>query len=171
MDFREEQSAKRLIVQSGGGVVLRSMTKFYAIPGLRLGYAIGSDGVIGRCVAYQEPWSVNTPAQIAGLASLADVGYRERTIRYVAAERDALTAALAALPGLTPWPSAANYILVGIENGLTASALRARLLSSRILIRDCSNFLGLDERFFRVAVRTGGENRGLLAALEEVLRG
>jgi threonine-phosphate decarboxylase len=99
------------------------------------------------------------------------VGYRERTIRYVAAERDALTAALAALPGLTPWPSAANYILVGIENGLTASALRARLLSSRILIRDCSNFLGLDERFFRVAVRTGGENRGLLAALEEVLRG
>lgn len=169
MDFHEEESAKRMLCGSGGGIVLRSMTKFYAIPGLRLGYALGAEDVIRRCSEFLEPWSVNTPAQIAGVASLADPGYRERTIRYVTAERDALAAGLASLPGLQPFPSAANYLLVEMDNGLTAAALRDRLLAGRIIIRDCSNFEGLDGRFFRVAVRTGEENSRLLNALAEVL--
>ena len=170
MDFCEGASAKGLFAESGGGIVLRSMTKFYAIPGLRLGYAVGHADIIRRCAENLEPWSVNTPAQIAGVASLADGGYRERTVRYVSMERDALALGLAALPGLVPFLSAANYLLVEIRNGYSAADLRKRLLEKRILIRDCSNFQGLDGRFFRVAVRTGEENRLLLAALGEALQ-
>ncbi len=169
MDFHEEESAKGMLCGSGGGIVLRSMTKFYAIPGLRLGYGLGAEDVIRRCADLLEPWSVNTPAQIAGVASLADAGYRERTVRYVNAERDILAAGLASLPGLKPFPSAANYLLVELVNGMTAAGLRDALLRRRIMIRDCSNFTGLDGRFFRVAVRGGEENRRLLMALAEVL--
>jgi len=169
MDFCEEESAKGLITASGGGVVLRSLTKFHAIPGLRLGYAVGEADFIGRCAGMMDPWSVNTLAQTAGIAALADTGYRERTLRLVSAERDTLFRGLSALPGLKPLPSAANYLLVEICCGFSAEALRDRLLTRRILIRDCSNYQGLDHRFFRVAVRTGEENRRLLTALSEVL--
>lgn len=170
MDFREGESAKGLIAESGGGIVLRSMTKFFAIPGLRLGYAIGHVDVIRQCADQLEPWSVNTPAQIAGVASLADAGYRERTVRSVSTERAALAQGLADLPGLAPFPSAANYLLVEMRNGFTAAELKSRLLDKRILIRDCSNYRGLDGRYFRVAVRSKEENRRLLDALGEVLQ-
>lgn len=170
MDFCEGESAKGLLAESGGGIVLRSMTKFFAIPGLRLGYAVGHADVIRLCRENLEPWSVNTPAQIAGVASLVDSDYRERTVRYVSTERDALARGLAELPGLTPFRSVANYLLVEMRNGHNAAELRNRLLEKRILIRDCSNFNGLDGRFFRVAVRTGEENSFLLVALAEVLQ-
>lgn len=169
MDFCEEASAKGLFAESGGGIVLRSMTKFYAIPGLRLGYAVGDAELIRCCAESLEPWSVNTPAQVAGVASLASDGYRERTLGYVSAEREALARGLAELPGLKPFPSAANFLLVEMRIDLTAAELRSRLLEKRILIRDCANFQGLDGRFFRIAVRTTEENRRLLAALAEVL--
>jgi threonine-phosphate decarboxylase len=169
MDFCEENSAKELVAESGGGIVLRSMTKFYAIPGLRLGYAVAREDVIRLCSENLEPWSVNTPAQVAGVASLADADYRKRTISYVSAERNALAQGLAGLPGLMPFRSAANYLLVEMEHGLTSAELRSELLKKRILIRDCANFQGLSGCFFRVAVRTGEENRRLLAALAEVL--
>lgn len=169
MDFREEESAKGMLCERGGGIVLRSMTKFYAIPGLRLGYAMASVEIIRRCSERLEPWSVNTAAQIAGVASLADARYRERTIRSANAERDALAAGLAALPGLVPFPSAANYLLVEIHAGAGAAELRSALLPKGIIIRDCSNYIGLDESFFRVAVSSREDNCRLLTALAETL--
>jgi len=169
MDFCEEESAKRVICAGAGGIILRSMTKFYAIPGLRLGYAMGPAEVIERCSALLEPWSVNTPAQVAGVASLADPEYHALTIRYCAEQRSFLARGLSSLPGLKPCPSVANYLLVELRNGLSAAELRGELVRKRILIRDCSNFVGLDGRFFRVAVHGRDDNRRLLAALAEVL--
>lgn len=168
MDFCEEESCKDAIVKGERGIILRSMTKFYALPGLRLGYAIGAGKLIGCLQELSAPWSVNTFAQMAGLASLADVGYRERTLQLVATERDFLTARLSAIAGLVPYPSAANYLLVEIENGIAAAKLQARLMAEHILIRNCDNFVGLAERFFRVAVRGRQENERLLAALGSV---
>ena len=168
IDFREEQSAKHLLIQ-GGGMVLRSMTKFFAIPGLRLGYALGTADVIRRLKALQGPWSVNTLAQAAGIAALADVTFRNRTLELVRKETEFLLAGLASFPALTVFPTAANYLLVKIGNGISAGELRDRLLLQRILIRDCGNFEGLDGSFFRIAVRTRPENIGLLAAVRTVL--
>ena len=169
MDFCEEESAKHIIVK-GGGVVLRSMTKFFAIPGLRLGYALGSASVIAGLAALREPWSVNTPAQAAGIAALSDHDYRQRTMRFVSVERAFLAAGLAALAGCKPYPAAANYLLVEIKGGPPAAGLRERLLGRGILIRDCSTFHGLDDRFFRVAVRRREENERLVEQLAKVLR-
>ena len=168
IDFCEEESATPLVAQGDGAVVLRSMTKFYAIPGLRLGYAVGSEEVIARLSFLREPWSVNTLAQAAGLACLADTDYPARTRALVERERARLSAGIGALPRLAAYPSAANYLLVRIDAGPTARELAGRLLVERVLIRDCSSFRGLSERFFRVAVRGAGENMRLLDLLGKV---
>lgn len=171
MDFCEESSAKDLVIGSGAGVVLRSMTKFYAFPGLRLGYALAAVPLAQRLAALRLPWGVNTLAQAAGIAALADGGHGARTIACVAAERAFLTAGLAKLPGVRLYPGAANYLLGRLEDGLTAASLQVRLLTSRILIRNCANFPGLGDSFFRVAVRSREENERLLAALEGAMSG
>ena len=100
---------------------------------------------------------------------MADDSYRERTLGFIAREREFLTTELAALPGLRPYPSAANYLLVELVSGLSATTIRDRLFPGRILIRDCANFPGLSDRFFRVAVRGHEENQQLLSALAEVV--
>jgi threonine-phosphate decarboxylase len=169
MDFCEEGSAKRLAAEGEGIIVLRSLTKFYALPGLRLGCAIGPPPLIARLAELQEPWSVNTCAQAAGIASLADPAYAAASRQLVATERTRLQAGLAALPWLRPFPAAANYLLVEAVRGPSAGELAGRLLAERILIRDCGNFAGLDDRFFRVAVRGRQENDRLLAALAAVV--
>jgi threonine-phosphate decarboxylase len=165
IDFCEEDSAKDLIGGYGRAVLLRSMTKFFAIPGLRLGYAIGAPETIEAIGSLQNPWSVNTAAQVAGIASLCDPDYCEHTRNYVAAERDRLASALAGLPGLDVFPSHANYLLVQIRKGPSAAELRCRLLEKGILIRVCGNFEGLDGSFFRVAVRLREENERLVELL------
>lgn len=170
MDFCEEQSAKHFASSHEGILLLRSMTKFHALPGLRLGYAVGSEGIIERLKQIREPWSVNTPAQAAGLASLADVEYAATTRKVIAAERQHLSAGLAAIPGLRPYPSAANFLLVEIVRGPTAEELARRLITEHILIRDCANFNGLDDSFFRVAVRGREENGRLMAALSSAIK-
>jgi threonine-phosphate decarboxylase len=170
MDFCEEESAKHMASASGGIIVLRSMTKFHAMPGLRLGYCVGSKENIERIASIREPWSVNTPAQAAGLASLADPEYAAATRRMMAAERQHLMAGLAAIPGLRPFPSSANFILVQIVHGPATGELAERLMVERILIRNCANFMGLDDRFFRVAVRGRGENERLLGALASAMK-
>jgi threonine-phosphate decarboxylase len=169
IDFCEEDSAKDLVGGFERAVLLRSMTKFFAIPGLRLGYAIGAPGTISAIAALQDPWSVNTAAQVAGIASLSDSAYCERTRSYVAGERDRLASALAGFPMLRAFPSRANYLLVQILNDCSASELRSRLLEKGVLIRDCSNFQGLDGSFFRVAVRLGEENDRLVELLRQEL--
>lgn len=172
IDFCPEQSAVHLLLSEPQAVILRSLTKFFAMPGLRLGYALAHPGVSRQLAALREPWSVNVLAQAAGLAALADVDFRCRTLALVREEAAFLCAGLQSIPGLCPYPAAANYLLVRIDSSLsvTAAALRNRLLERRILIRDCANFPGLDPNYFRVAVRTRGENLQLLDELQLVFR-
>jgi threonine-phosphate decarboxylase len=169
IDFCEKDSAKDLIGGYGRAVLLRSMTKFFAIPGLRLGYAIAASETIEAIGTLQDPWSVNTAAQVAGIASLGDPDYCEHTRNYVTAERDRMASALAGLPGLDIFPSRANYLLVQIRKGPSAAELRSKLLGKGVLIRDCGNFEGLDGSFFRVAVRLREENERLVELLGEEL--
>jgi threonine-phosphate decarboxylase len=166
MDFCEEESAKLLAAENGGILILRSMTKFYAMPGLRLGYAIASESMTGVVSALREPWSVNTLAQAAGFASLAATGYGEATRRVIEEERNYLCHRLSAIPELKPYPSAANFLLLEILNGDRSGEVYMKLaLEHHILIRDCANFIGLNDRFIRVAVRGREENDRLIAAL------
>ena len=171
IDFVEEASFKTRLAQFPRVLILRSFTKFFAIPGMRLGYLLGAAALIDRLAAVQEPWSVNTLAQAMGRACLRDADYMDRSRALVRREREYLMEGLKALPGLQPFPSAVNYLLVKLTRpDFTAASLQKALLSRKIVIRDASNFRGLDERFLRVAVRGREENQRLLNALEHCLR-
>lgn len=170
VDFVEGASLKTYLRHFPRLLILRSFTKFFAIPGLRLGYLLGAPDLIARLAAVKEPWSVNTLSQAAGRACLQDQEYMHRTRSLVAAERQYLLDGLKALPGLKPFPGAANYLLVKLAKpGWTARSLREKLVEHGLIIRDASNFAGLDERYFRVAVRLREENDRLLAALTACL--
>ncbi len=170
VDFVEAASMKTYLRRFPRLLILRSFTKFFGIPGMRLGCVLGAPELIGRLAAAQEPWSVNTMAQVMGRACLADVEYMRQSRALIAGEREFLLQGLRALPGLAPFPSVVNYLLVKLTRpGASAARLQRRMLAHRIVIRDASNFRGLDERFFRIAVRSREENVRLLKALQECL--
>ncbi|MBU4120150.1 MAG: cobyric acid synthase [Proteobacteria bacterium] len=151
-------------------IVLRSLTKFYAIPGLRLGGIVADREIIRRLRAIAPPWSVNTLAQAVGAAALRDVEYAEETRRFVRERRAELTGELQAIPGLAVYPGTANFLLIRIDRGdVSAPELARRLLADGIAIRVCDNFAGLDQRFFRVAVRTADENGRFCDSLRKAL--
>jgi threonine-phosphate decarboxylase len=146
-------------------LLLRSMTKLYAIPGLRLGYLLGSAATVGRIGELQPPWSVNALA--AGLVAplLADREYLARTRAWLDAERPWLQGELEAL-GLNVVPSHANFLLFQDLHGGPMPALLEHLLArSGILARHTHNFIGLDGAWLRVAVRSRPENRALVEAI------
>jgi cobyric acid synthase CobQ/L-threonine-O-3-phosphate decarboxylase len=156
-------------------IVIRSLTKFYAIPGLRLGFAAASPATAGLLRQHVMPWTVNSLAQAVGKAMLADNDYSEKSRRFVDQRRLELKRDLEEIPGLRVFPGEANYLLVKLErSGLTARQLADRLLTSAgseqpIAIRVCDNYIGLDEHFFRVAVRGEDDNRQLCQALSREL--
>jgi threonine-phosphate decarboxylase len=165
MDFCPAASLIPLISRYQRLVILRSLTKFHAIPGLRLGYAVASPPLAARLRGLREPWSINVLAQAAGLAALGAQEHRAATLAYIANERARLAADLNQIPGLTLFPGAANYLLLRLPAGKDGRLLAAALEEQRILIRPCGSFPGLDSSFIRVAVRTTSENARLVAAL------
>jgi threonine-phosphate decarboxylase len=170
MDFCEETSAKHFMVKSESGIVLRSMTKFFGIPGLRLGYAIASSTLAERLNAMGGPWSVNTLALAAGVAALHDSEHNLRTIEYIRHARRILFERLSEFKQIKVFPSCVNYLLLQITDGMTSREIRDELMLQRILIRDCADFMGLSSQFIRIAVRTAEENDRLVRGLKSVLR-
>ncbi len=143
-------------------ISLGAFTKTYALAGLRLGYAVFGDERLSRTVRRRgQYWSVSSPAQTAGIAALNSGGYLERSRRLVAKQRDFLTEQISKL-GIKVFRSDANFLLLKSEVPLY-EPLRER----GIVIRQCGNFIGLDEKFYRIAVRTESENSALIAALHE----
>ena len=150
MDFVEEGSVKKRAIDSKGVVILRSMTKFFGIPGLRVGYCIAGAGIIARIRSGMPPWTVNVLAQQAAAAALEDLSYIRRSQSYIQTEREYLESQLSDIEGLSVMSGAANYLLVHMDDAfpLDAPGLRERMLASGIVIRDCSNYRGLDACFF-----------------------
>jgi len=170
-DFCEEESLKRFLDDTPELVLVRSMTKFYGIPGLRLGYLLASEAVATELRRCLPPWSVNTLAQAAGVYCLRQEDYRRETLELVSEQRESMRRALEAMPGMHPLPGRANYLMVRMDDDLPpARRLRDELLMGcKVLVRDCASFQGVGDRSFRVAVRLPQENRRLLEALREWL--
>ncbi|MBM3238917.1 threonine-phosphate decarboxylase [Candidatus Poribacteria bacterium] len=172
LDFTDEphhNSVCEEVINLPNLIVLRSMTKLFAIPGLRLGYLVAHQNLVEYLNQYKEPWTVNIFAQIAGEMLLDETAYVRKTQELVKAERKFLFNQLKQLSWLTPFPSAANFLLVHINReDLPATILREKLMKKGILIRNCSNFVGLDEQFFRIAVKKHDENLKLISALQAV---
>jgi len=167
VDFVETESIKALVRRNPYLIVLRSLTKYYALPGLRLGYLLGETGKVAELAAYQEPWSINGPALNVALASLKDSSFATKTERWLERERKFLFERLTALEGLHPLASRTNFLLVKIERSHgDALRLRSFLLQKNILIRACDTF-GLGVNYFRIAIKQRKDNQRLLAALTE----
>ncbi len=170
------------------------MTKIYAIPGLRVGYAVASPEMIARLRRSQQPWTVTTAAEVAALASLDDDEYLQRTIELIAAESVRMTDRLWDVPGLRPaWPGPdrpawappmANFVLVSlVDTPWTSTQVQDALARRGLLVRECSNYHGLEpgsvvtgpglsfetRGHLRFCLRTPGENDLLLATLAEVM--
>lgn len=169
VDFCPERSVLGRVPDHGNLYVFRSLTKFYAIPGLRVGYLAGPSRGVARLAEHREPWALSAPALAAGQACLGEARYREQTLSLVPKLRKDLAAGLESL-GMTVFPGEANYLLARLEHaGISGAAVAANLRSRGILIRECTGFPPLDGRFLRVAVRTAEENRRLLEALAKAL--
>jgi len=142
-------------------IVLRSMTKFYALSGLRLGYGVFPLRLIEMLNRHKEPWTVNTLAQEAGVAALDDRTYVTKTLALIKKEKRFLEGGFRKI-GVRFFHSDANFYLLKINN---ADGICIALKRKGVLVRDCSNFKGLDSTYIRVAVRTRRENTILLKEL------
>ncbi len=150
-------------------VVLRSLTKFYALPGLRVGYAVAKPTVIEAFRRLMPPWSVNVMGQMAALAAMRDSAYAQKSVRFMARERERFGRMLAALPGCSVMPTYANYFFVELPRGCHAREVTAQLRNEGLLIRDCSTVPGANSRSIRLAVRSLDENDCLIQTLSRLL--
>ncbi len=172
VEFSELKSASQLVETFKNLVILRSMTKFYSIPGLRFGYAITSQEVARYLKKVLPPWNVNTIAMRAALAALEDEEFIRRSRWYLAGEKEHLFAELSRMPALRVYPSEANFFLINIrKTGMSSKEMKARLAEKGFLIRDCSSFRHLGEEHIRICVRRREDNQRLLSAMEELLNG
>lgn len=174
LDFVKDGSDYSLVKQVSefdNLLIIRSLTKAYALPGLRIGYAIGNKALIHKMNMLRDPWSVNALAQAAGAAALQDRDYRTRLQAMVWEERQFVYDEIEKFPGLKPYLPTANYMLVDTSaTGFTAGYLQENLARNGLLIRDCSSFKGLGRYYFRIAIRTRAENARLIRALSEILQ-
>lgn len=146
--------------------VLHSLTKFYALPGLRLGAVVAHPETIARLYAHKEPWTVNAVAEAVAGHMAGFGGYEAEVRRMVAAGRRQMAAALGEHPAFSLSGGAANFFFATMRPGHDLDALLAFLGRRGIMVRDCRNFTGLDAPCFRFAVRTPGENSRLIEAFD-----
>lgn len=167
-DFAEDISIIQDAPSLKNVIVLRSMTKFYSMAGLRLGFAAASKPVIEKMRKHLPPWSVNTLASVTAIAALTDARYIERTSKWAVTEREFLASSLGRLNGIRVFPSGANFVMALIEGAPDALELKRRLIKKGLLIRDLGDFAGLGKAFFRISLKKREENKALLRELSDV---
>lgn len=159
VDEPEQHTQVAALAKYPNLVVLKAFTKFYGMPGLRLGYALcAEEALLSRMEAAGAPWSVSGIAQAAGIAALADRGYAAETHALIQGERAFMKQMLGQL-GLEPMGEG-NFLLLKAQPGLV-EAMRAQ----GVLVRGCESFEGLGAQWVRIAIRSRGENMQLLSRL------
>ena len=175
-----EDGMKESIINTEGNkknlFVTRAFTKFFAIPGLRLGYGMYFDKELEQKISEKkEPWSVNNIAEMAGLTVLDDTEYIEKTLKWITKEKIYMYEKLNEISGIKVYETEVNFITGKIDEklfseGLNVKILREKMLEQGILIRDASNFKFLDERFFRLAIKDRASNDRVIEAMKEIFQ-
>jgi threonine-phosphate decarboxylase len=151
--------------------ILRSFTKIFGLTGLRIGYGITSKEIANALLCSKIPWNVNCLGQAAAAAAIEDRDHLKVTMELIKTEKAWLQNELRKFSGFRFEAPDANFFFINIENTkLTANALKHRMLKEGILIRDCSSFVGLNEFYIRVAVKTHQENFRLIEAFKKSLK-
>ena len=167
----EDSTMARYVKDYENLFVIRSVTKFYGMPGIRFGYGIAAARLIDTLQTVRQPWSINTLAGYATLAAFNDREFIENTKRTITKEKAVFSQMLTEIGLLHVFPSETNFLLVKILNPKFKSTwLREEMGRQGMLIRDCSTFIGLDDSFFRVTVRSSADNTKLVEGLKRAFR-
>src|SRR3989338_2025850 len=169
MDFITPRNKIAMCLESAGNknlLVLKSLTKFFVLPGLRIGYLVGHKEIIDKLSRHTYPWNVNTLAQVIAEEAIKDKEYISRTKSSILEESVYLYDSLSGIRGMKVYPSDANFFLCKLKETSikNAAELSKKLIAQGGLVRNCDNFRGLNDRFFRVAVRKREENIKLITA-------
>ena len=165
IDFLEIETAKNYTEKNL--VVVQSLTKIFALPGLRLGFAVAEKNLAEKLNASKDVWNVNFLAQKAGVAALSDEKFLVDTRAWLEVEKKFFVEKLKSLP-VKIFAPAVNFILFKVESEKIAAEILNKLRAEKILIRSCENFAGLDGRFLRSAIRSREENNLLLNTLQRI---
>ncbi|HIJ59677.1 MAG TPA: threonine-phosphate decarboxylase [Nitrospirae bacterium] len=164
IDYCPEHSVIKEASKNPYLIVLRSMTKFYALSGLRIGFGVFPIDLINRIKSLKEPWTVNTLAQVSAMSALKDNAFISKTFKVLQEGKTTLEDGFKLLK-IKYYPSSANFYLFRFDRGID---LPRYLRTKGILIRDCSNFIGLDKGFIRVAVKDNKDNMRLLKEIARI---
>lgn len=169
LDFLDDKPYSLIpyVAQYDNLIVLRSLTKCFALPGLRLGFAVMAPQRAALLEAHKDCWNVNVLAQAAGVTALGDGFFLEKTRAFVTAEKEWLFSQLQSLPDLYVFSPAVNFILLRLgKTWGDAAAVCAGLKEQGILLRNCQYYPGLTAQYIRAAVWTRAENQSLLQGLQ-----
>ncbi|WP_083258968.1 pyridoxal phosphate-dependent aminotransferase [Cellulosilyticum sp. I15G10I2] len=171
IEFVEDEakySLLKLIQDHSNLIIIKAATKFFGLPGVRLGYGITSNQYLLKEMAmYKEPWTINCFAEVLANHIFEAEHYIHTTKSYFKKERERMLAALNESSFFRTYPTDANFILLELK-GITAEELKQRLfVRYNLLIRDASNFKGLDKYFIRIAIKTPKNNDLLISKLKD----
>ena len=166
-----EHSMRSLVNEFDNIIVVHSFTKFYAVPGLRIGAAFTNETLITQLQQYIPSWSVNTLAQAYTKAALNDVDYIKRTKQELNEERAFMYNALDDIEGITVYPPSANFILFQVnQEGITANYINEELKKYNMIVRNCDSYVGLTNHWVRIAVKDHDTNIKLVDKLTNILK-
>ncbi len=167
VDDNERYSMAEYVKRYDNLFVLRSLTKFFGLAGLRIGFGLGSPDFVRTLKKAKMPWSVNSLAMFAAMDAVKDDDFIKKSRLLISRSKRQMQEMLQEIPWLKVYPSETNFFLIEITEGdLTSSQLKEGLASKGLLIRDCSDFDGLNNRFFRVSVNKPEENKKLIEHLK-----
>lgn len=149
--------------------VTRGTSKFFGTPGIRLGYGITSSPTLLNSFQQKELlWQINIFADLLGTKMFQDEKYIQKVFEFITSRREEMVDKISHIPGLQPIPSQGNFVLVHLEHEMTAPRLRQLLMKDLIVIRDCSNFKGLGEKYFRFCILDDEANQKLIQKLQDL---
>jgi len=166
VDWAPDLSLAREVRDDTYFFVTRSLTKFFALPGIRIGYGLGSRKLVEKLSSHQVPWSCNRLAQKLGIAALRDEEFGSEARQWLTTEREALEARLAKIPWVKAYPSVTNFLLVRAPTRPDDPSVVDEMAKRGIYVRDLTEFPGLGPSYFRVAVKKREENLRLIEALK-----
>ena len=166
-----EHSIRSLVNEFDNIIVVHSFTKFYAVPGLRIGAAFTNETLITQLQQYIPSWSVNTLAQAYTKAALNDVDYIKRTKQELNEERAFMYNALDDIEGITVYPPSANFMLFQVnQEGITANYINEELKKYNMIVRNCDSYVGLTNHWVRIAIKDHDTNIKLVDKLTNILK-
>ena len=166
-----EHSMRSLVNEFDNIIVVHSFTKFYAVPGLRIGAAFANETLITQLQQYIPSWSVNTLAQAYTKAALNDVDYIKQTKQELNDERAFMYNALDDIEGITVYLPSANFILFQVnQKGITANYINEELKKYNMIVRNCDSYVGLTNHWVRIAIKDHDTNIKLVDKLTNILK-